>query len=154
VSIPFKLHAGETLDPHSTNLYDAILLNTNRIGHGFQIVHHPALLEHVITNKICLEVCPISNQLLGYVRDVRNHPVRTFISLGVPVVICSDDPALFRYSSLCYDYIMLMLAFELKIGELKQLLLNSIEYAIYGEEGTVKDDLLKWFESSWINWCN
>lgn len=103
VTIPFKLHAGETLDPKNSNLYDAILLNTDRIGHGFQLVHHPALLKHVIDNQICLEVSPISNQLLGYVRDIRNHPVRTFMSLGIPVVICSDDPALFRYSSLSYD---------------------------------------------------
>lgn len=130
VDIPFKFHAGETLDPNNTNLYDAILLNTRRIGHGFQIIHHPSLLKHVIDNQVCLEVSLISNQLLGYVRDLRNHPVRTFISLGVPVVICSDDPALFRYSSLSYDYIMLMLAFELKIGDLKKLILNSIEYAV------------------------
>lgn len=37
VDIPFIFHAGETLGdgtPADTNLYDAILLGTKRIGHG------------------------------------------------------------------------------------------------------------------------
>lgn len=38
VDIPFLLHAGETLGDGTEaddNLYDAILLGTKRIGHGF-----------------------------------------------------------------------------------------------------------------------
>ena len=38
LDIPFILHAGETLgdgDQVDSNLYDAILLGTKRIGHGY-----------------------------------------------------------------------------------------------------------------------
>ena len=38
LDIPFLFHAGETLgdgSPEDQNLYDAILLGTKRIGHGF-----------------------------------------------------------------------------------------------------------------------
>ncbi len=40
VDIPFILHAGETLgdgDTSDSNVYDAILLGTKRIGHGLSI---------------------------------------------------------------------------------------------------------------------
>lgn len=42
VEIPFYLHAGETLgdgDGADSNLYDAILLGTKRIGHGLEDLH-------------------------------------------------------------------------------------------------------------------
>ena len=38
IDLPFIFHAGETLDdggPTDGNLYDAILLGTKRIGHGY-----------------------------------------------------------------------------------------------------------------------
>lgn len=40
IEIPFLFHAGETLgdgSPADDNLFDAILLGTKRIGHGFVI---------------------------------------------------------------------------------------------------------------------
>ncbi|KAF8643782.1 hypothetical protein AX16_008801 [Volvariella volvacea WC 439] len=67
VDIPFIFHAGETLGDGTdadTNLYDAILLGTKRIGHGFSIVKHPKLLNICRERGIALEVCPISNEIL------------------------------------------------------------------------------------------
>ena len=44
---PVILHAGESCDRKNENLYDAILLNTKRIGHGFKLSQHPHLLKLV-----------------------------------------------------------------------------------------------------------
>jgi adenosine deaminase CECR1 len=35
--LPCYFHCGETHDPSNENLYDAILLNSKRLGHGFQL---------------------------------------------------------------------------------------------------------------------
>ena len=45
------------------NLYDAILLNASRIGHGYGIVKHPLLMQEAARRGIAMEVCPISNQV-------------------------------------------------------------------------------------------
>lgn len=40
---PIIFHAGESVDINNENLYDAILLGTKRIGHGFNLALHPHL---------------------------------------------------------------------------------------------------------------
>lgn len=63
VEIPFIFHAGETLGDGTkadVNLYDAILLGTKRIGHGFSLVKHPKLMQLCREKDIMIEVCPIS----------------------------------------------------------------------------------------------
>ncbi|EXL71602.1 hypothetical protein FOPG_12655 [Fusarium oxysporum f. sp. conglutinans race 2 54008] len=53
LDLPFIFHAGETQDhggDTDTNLFEAILLGTKRIGYGFSIVKHPLLMQ------LCLRV--------------------------------------------------------------------------------------------------
>lgn len=38
------LHAGESNSRNNNEIYDAILLGTKRIGHGFAIARHPKLI--------------------------------------------------------------------------------------------------------------
>ena len=38
------LHAGESYSRNNTELYDAILLDCKRIGHGFNLAMHPNLV--------------------------------------------------------------------------------------------------------------
>jgi len=76
---PVILHAGESCDRNNTNIVDAILMGTKRIGHGFGLAKHPHLQELVKKRGICIECCPVSNLVLGYTLDLRTHPVRSFL---------------------------------------------------------------------------
>ena len=47
-SMPCFFHAGETHDRSIHNIHDAVLLNSKRIGHGFQLALFPNLLQEII----------------------------------------------------------------------------------------------------------
>jgi len=47
IEFPVMLHCGETTSRESTQLYDAILLDSKRIGHGFNLAWHPELQKMV-----------------------------------------------------------------------------------------------------------
>jgi len=133
-NLPCFFHCGETHDKTNDNLYDAILLNSKRIGHGFQLFLKPHLQDIVKQRNICIEACPISNLLLGYTTDLRNHPVRFMLHKGIQASISSDDPGFFGYDGVTMDYFMATLTWELDLRDLKKLSLNGITYASISED--------------------
>lgn len=74
--MPCFFHAGETHQLGIKNLHDAIMFGTKRIGHGFQLELFPKLQDLVKERDICIEVCPLSNMVLGYCKDLRTHPMK------------------------------------------------------------------------------
>jgi len=153
-TLPYYFHAGETLFPNNTNLYDAVLLNSFRMGHAFQLSKHPILMQKVKELNIGLEICPISNQLLLYCPDLRNHPAYTYFSLGLPMSISPDDPAIYGYGGVSYDWYELLLAWNLNIAGLKQLALNSLLKGSFltqtEQNAAISAWSLKW--DTWIQW--
>lgn len=100
IDLPFILHAGETLDhggDTDSNLYDAILLGSKRIGHGFSLARHPLLIDICKKNDIAIEICPISNELLGLCDTIRGHPMYQLLAQSVPCTLNTDDPGFFKY---------------------------------------------------------
>lgn len=115
------------------NLLDALLLNTTRIGHAFALVKHPILMNAVKTRQIAVELSPISNQVLHLVWDMRNHPGAQYMSLDIPLVICSDDPGFWNAKGLSYDFyyaIMSMAPNNAGLRVLKSLVFNSVRYSV------------------------
>ncbi|KAJ7579114.1 hypothetical protein C8J56DRAFT_336847 [Mycena floridula] len=107
IDIPFYFHAGETLGDGTEadmNLYDAILLGTKRIGHGFSLVKHPKLMQMCREKDIALEVCPISNEVLRLSTSMAGHPLPILVNHGIPTVLASDDPAIFGNMGLTFDF--------------------------------------------------
>jgi len=109
LTIPYFFHAGETLgDGNSTdnNLFDAVLFNSRRIGHGFSLYKHPNLIRQVVEQDIMVEVCPISNEVLRLNTDILHHPLPAMIAHGIPTAISNDDPAILGQdvAGLSYDF--------------------------------------------------
>jgi len=129
ISLPFFFHAGETLgDGNSTdsNLFDAILFDTRRIGHGFSLYKHPKLVEEVIENRIMVEVCPISSEVLRLATDALHHPIPAMIAHGVATSISNDDPSIMGQDDpgLSYDFYQAIQAYDnLGLGGLVRWLL-------------------------------
>ena len=146
------LHDGESNWVDNQNLYDAILLGSKRIGHGFNLFRYPQLMELVKKENICIEVNPISNQVLGYIRDLRLHPAYSYISEGIDISISSDDPMIFDYEGLSYDYWHIYMAWQLDLKDLKKLSKNGIIYSALSP--SEKIIALKHWERRWHQFVN
>ncbi len=97
------IHAGEVGGPEK--IREAIeLLGVERIGHGIAAIKDPSLMDLLVDRRIPLEICPQSNLRTGALarqlaRDdarIQDHPLPALFRHGIPVVLSTDDPALFR----------------------------------------------------------
>ncbi len=154
ITLPLYLHSGESNWVENENVLDAILLSARRIGHGLTLIKHPLLMQIVKEREIAIEVCPISNQVLGYIADLRNHPAVTYINYGLPVVICPDDPSIWK-CTFSYDFYAAFMAWGLDLKCLKQLAMNSLIYSAMDPEE--KERALEFWREEWakfIAWLN
>lgn len=132
--LPLYLHDGESNLITNRNLFDAVALNSRRIGHGFNLHYFPSLQQKIKEQRASVEICPISNQVLGYVHDLRNHPGADFLKNGVEAVLSNDDPGVFHYKGLTYDLWAAVVAWDLNLADIKQLCLNSLEKSAMNAE--------------------
>jgi aminodeoxyfutalosine deaminase len=104
------MHAGEVGGPEK--IREAIdLLGAERIGHGLAAIHDPALMDLLAERRVPLEVCPGSNLKTGALArqlreesvPIEHHPLPKFLRHGIPVVLSTDDPAMF-HTTLVTEY--------------------------------------------------
>jgi len=167
--LPLYLHDGESSFPTgvqdspvsltgpypgtvNNNMIDAYLLGAERVGHGIELVKLPELASMYASEGIHLEICPISNQVLGYVPDLRNHPAILLMRSGIRISINPDDPAIFGSGGVTCDFVVAVLAWDLSLADLKCLIMNSIEDAAMTEEE--KAELMDSWEIRWDDFIN
>ncbi|TQS34574.1 hypothetical protein Golomagni_05035 [Golovinomyces magnicellulatus] len=140
IDIPYFFHAGECLgDGNETdlNLFDAILLGTRRIGHGFSLYKHPLLIDLVKEKKILVESCPISNEVLRLCSSIKSHPLPALIACGVPCSLSNDDPTILGQDSisLTHDFWQALQGWDnLGLAGLANLAENSVRWAAFEDE--------------------
>ena len=144
VEIPFFFHAGECLgdgDATDQNLFDAVLLGTRRIGHGFSLYKHPLLTEMVKTKKILVESCPISNEVLRLTSSIKAHPLPALLARGVSCCLANDDPGILGHgnSGVTHDFWQALQGWEnLGLAGLGSLAENSVRWAAYAPDQAAK----------------
>lgn len=119
-------HAGETTD--ASSVWEALEIGAERIGHGIRAVEDPLLVEHLRAKNIPLEICITSNVRTGAVGSLKEHPVRRLYDAGVPLVLNTDDPALFE-CSLAGEYDVARREFGFTEDEIEGLVRNSFLYS-------------------------
>ena len=174
VDIPFFFHAGECLgdgDSTDNNLFDAILLGTRRIGHGYSLFKHPLLIDMVKEKKILVESCPISNEVLRLSSSILSHTLPALLARGVSVSLNNDDPCLLGYgkNGLTHDFWQCFMGFEnLGLEGLATLAENSVKWCAVEDQKqadwlkgindgylgkTTKAQMLKAWRHEFEKWC-
>eukprot|EP00927_Polykrikos_kofoidii_P019667 TRINITY_DN19218_c0_g1_i1.p1 TRINITY_DN19218_c0_g1~~TRINITY_DN19218_c0_g1_i1.p1 ORF type:complete len:418 (-),score=67.81 TRINITY_DN19218_c0_g1_i1:186-1439(-) len=148
LTLPFFLHDGESQDRNDTNMIDAVLLDCPRIGHGFNdAIFFPVVREELKRKGQVLEVNPISNQVLRYVGSIESHPGASLAFDGVQIVLANDDPGVFGYTGVTYDWWAVTMAWYLDLRSLKTLAKNSLLFSALNS--TEKAASIEQWEQEW-----
>lgn len=119
-------HAGEGTGPEQ--VWAALALGAERIGHGIAAIDDPRLLAHLRERAIPLEVCITSNLVTGVVKRLEDHPARRLYDAGVPIILNTDDPAMFA-CTLTGEYLLAARQFGFSQAELRGIAANAFRYA-------------------------
>lgn len=133
-------HAGE--EGPAAYVREALdLLHISRIDHGIRSLDDPALVRELAERQIALTLCPLSNQKLQVIPDLRNYPLRKMLESGMLVMINSDDPAYFG-GYVIDNFLALDVALDLTPEEIHLLARNSFLSSFLDDEKQA-DYLLK-----------
>jgi adenosine deaminase len=125
-------HAGEEGGPEY--VWEALdLLGAERIDHGIRSLEDRSLVKRLVTDKVPLTVCPLSNVRLRAVSEMKEHPLPRMLELGLKVTVNSDDPAYFG-GYLDDNIEALRRAFGFDSATLDTLAENSIDASFIDDE--------------------
>lgn len=125
-------HAGE--EGPASYISDAIsLLQVSRIDHGVRCVEDPELLRQLITTRMPLTVCPLSNVKLCVFDNMREHNIVELLRQGLCVTVNSDDPAYFG-GYMTDNLLALAAAHRLSREEIANFSRNAIEASFASDQ--------------------
>jgi adenosine deaminase len=136
------MHVGEVGGPEEIRQVIE-LLGAERIGHGIAAVRDPSLMDLLARRRIPLEICPQSNIRTGALAkqlglseaQIEQHPLPQLFRQGIPVVLSTDDPAMF-HTDLRSEYENAR-RMGLQEAELRRIAKMSFEHAFISEDDKV-----------------
>jgi adenosine deaminase len=142
------IHAGEVSGPK--DVYDALAMNPDRIGHGIRSVQDPALMAELRRRDVPLEICPMSNEATGAIERLADHPLPQLLQAGVPLVLSSDDPAMF-HTSVTREYAIAHEVLGVDLPTLVRIAREGFRRGIMDEN--LRTELLARFDREARKWC-
>jgi adenosine deaminase len=125
-------HAGE--EGPAEYIWEALdLLKIARIDHGNNCLTDEVLVKRLVDEKIALTVCPLSNLELKVVDDLKDHPLKKMLNLGLKATVNSDDPAYFG-GYMNANFLQTADALDLTKEDVKTLVKNSFEYSLLSDD--------------------
>ena len=125
-------HAGE--EGPAEYIWEALdLLKIARIDHGNNCLTDEVLIKKLVNEKIALTVCPLSNLELKVVDDLKDHPLKKMLNLGLKATVNSDDPAYFG-GYMNANFLQTAEALDLTKEDVKTLVKNSFEYSLLSDD--------------------
>ncbi|MEP0892148.1 MULTISPECIES: adenosine deaminase family protein [unclassified Leptolyngbya] len=126
-----KVHAGEMTGPESIRIA-VEELEIHQIGHGTSAIHDPEVMALLRDRQVTVEMCPTSNERLGYISSYSAHPIFALDAAGIAVTVNSDDPTFFGYT-LTDELSRLIKERQASLVDLKRWTRNAFSQAILDE---------------------
>lgn len=143
----FKLcmHAGEVGDPNPY-LKEALEFNLDRIDHGIRCIEDHEIIDEIVKRKLPLTVCPCSNIKLVPIDNMKNHPIKKLMDLGVVVTVNSDDPS-YLGTDINENFIEVAKAHDLKEKDIVLLVNNSVDASFMSnqEKESFKNNIKQYY---------
>ncbi len=125
-------HAGEEGPP--AYVWEALdLLKADRIDHGNRALEDERLVKRLVDARTTLTVCPLSNLKLCVVDNLKRHPLKRMLDLGLKATVNSDDPAYFG-GYLLDNFVKTADALDLSEADILTLARNSFEGSFMDDE--------------------
>ncbi|MCK5658622.1 MAG: adenosine deaminase, partial [Alphaproteobacteria bacterium] len=115
------------------------LLKISRLDHGNRALEDQNLIARLTGEGMALTVCPLSNLKLCVIKDMKKHPLKKMLELGLKATVNSDDPAYFG-GYMNDNYKAVTEALSLEKPHLLILVRNSIDASFLTQ--TEKNNLL------------
>jgi adenosine deaminase len=133
--LPATVHAGETMGPES--IWAALKLpGIRRIGHGLTAHQDQELVAKLASDRVHLELCPISNMKTNQIESLADHPLPGYRTAGISLSVNTDDPIAFG-NDISTEYAVLESVFHLTADQIRAVTLDAIDAAFASED--VKD---------------
>jgi adenosine deaminase len=124
------MHAGELGD--GRNPRDGLIMGAERLGHAVALAQDPVTLEYAARHRVPLEINLVSNLRLQVVPSLESHPFLTFLRLGLPVSLSTDDEGIFA-TDIVNECRVAIESSDVTYAELKQMAYNSVTTAFLPE---------------------